>query len=71
MLNLIGKAMEKEITGGRDVFRNALASAGLLPGPNTSRLPELEEFEDGQPEYEDEIGSGANGPDSDNLSGNT
>ena len=71
MLNLIGKAMDKEITGGRDVFRNALASAGLLPGPNASGLPELEEFEDGQPEYEDEIGSGANGPDSDNLSGNT
>lgn len=67
MLNLIGKAMGKEITGGRNVFRDALARAGLLPGLDASGLPEADEFEDGEPEYEDEIGSAANGPDDDNL----
>ena len=30
MLTLIGKAMGKEITGGRDVFKNALADVGFV-----------------------------------------
>ena len=61
MLALIGKAMGKEILGGSDVLRNSLTQAGLL----TEELADdasadLEEFDDGEPEYEDEIGSVAN-----------
>ena len=37
MLTLIGKAMGKEITGGREVFKNALADAGFV-----------DEYEDGE-----------------------
>ena len=37
MLTLIGKAMGKEITGGGEVFWNALASAGFV-----------DEYEDGE-----------------------
>ena len=66
MLALIGTAMGKEIPGGSDVLRNSLTQAGLL-APSAELTDdaqtELEEFDDGDPEYEDEIGSAAYEPD--------
>ena len=61
MLTLIGTAMGKEILGGTEVLRNALAQAGLLPPDDeptdADGQAQLEEYDDGEPEYDDDIGS--------------
>ena len=69
MLTLIGTAMGKEILGGAEALRNALAQAGLLPPDDeptdADGHAKLDEFDDGEPEYEDDIGSAAYEPDDD------
>ena len=63
MLSLIGKAMGKDIHGGEAVFRNALDRH--IPGWDQSDgesvdaddQAQLEEYDDGEPEYDDDIGS--------------
>lgn len=59
MLGLIGSAMGKEISGGREAFRSALVRAGLLADvvDPPEEPAEAEEFDE-EPEY-DEIGSAA------------
>ena len=72
MLKLIGGAMGKDIPDGAAVFGGALDR--YMP-PNlwttdepadADDQPELGEFDDGEPEYGDEIGSAAYEPDGDN-----
>lgn len=64
MLSLIGKAMRKDIPGGREVFRNALLRgmpADLIPegeAEDADDDAELQEFDDGENEYDD-LGSAA------------
>ena len=59
MLSLIGKAMGKDISGGREVFRNALLRLmpeGLIPEgevDDAEDTSELQEFDDGENEYDD------------------
>ena len=68
MLDLIGGAMGRQIHGGREVFRNALSSAGLaleeqfdhtptgaVPGISTAGLALEEQFDDADTEH-DEVG---------------
>ena len=64
MLSLIGKAMRKDIHGGKQVFRNALIRsmpADLIPegeAEDANDDAELQEFDDGENEYDD-LGSAA------------
>ncbi len=60
MLNLIGEAMGRPISGGSDILNNALVRAGLRPADqqDTPDTPELQEFDDPEDEY-DPIGSAA------------
>lgn len=71
MLTLIGTAMGKEILGGTEVLRNALAQAGLLSPDDeptdADGQAQLEEFDDGEPEYEDDIGSAGRELDGDEV----
>ena len=58
MLGLIGDAMGKDISGGRQVFRNALVRGmpegwGPEDDTETGELPELQEFDDGENEHDD------------------
>ena len=55
MLTLIGKAMGRESSGGREVFRNALIRSGLLPAEQQDApdLPEPQEFD--EPDNDDDL----------------
>ena len=58
MLELIGEAMGKPIQGGRQVFTNALVSAGVMDGDKDSASV-LDEYGDEEEEY-DPVGDIAN-----------
>ena len=60
MLTLIGAAMGKEILGGSEVLRNSLTKAGVLApidGLEEDDQPDIDEFDDDEPDHEDDIGS--------------
>ena len=61
MLDLIGKAMGKQITGGRETFWAALSSAGVAEPPATIQHADVElESDDADDEIEfDELGEAA------------
>ena len=60
MLDLIGKVMGRPISGGSDIFNNALVRAGLRPADELDHpdSPEPQEFDDTEDEYDD-IGDAA------------
>ena len=73
MLNLIGRAMGKNIPDGEAVFESALDR--YMPEKywkkdepaDAGDQPDLDEFDDGEPEYDDDIGSAAREPDGDDV----
>ena len=59
MLDLIGQAMEKEVSSGKEVFRGVLASAGLLQDfqfVHSSNGQEVGEYEDEEEEFDEAVG---------------
>ena len=52
MMGLIGKAMGKQLPGGREVFRSALARDGLAEPLEETSVAAVEEYEDPEEDFE-------------------
>lgn len=52
MMRLIGKAMGKDMPGGREVFRSALARDGLAEPLEETSVAAVEEYEDPEEDFE-------------------